>query len=358
MSPLAKRPLATVPMVRSAVLTNYVAIARNAGLDPYQLVKSSGLSAACLSDPEMKVPAAAVRQLLEDSARLSGVENFGLRMAENRRLSTMGLVGAVTRDARSLREALEVMTRFMKAHNESLFLELEETGEYASIRDELIWDGAIEVGFSQSIELSIGALVRIIRVLLGDEWAPERVYFAHPAARDQSLHASFFRCPVIFGHEFNGLTCHRRDLDRQIASSDPVMARYAQTQLEQLVHYQKKSAVREIQQIAMILLPSGRCTIENIARQLCVDRRTVNRQLAREGARYPEVINQMRGELSDRYLENQDRTMAEIAILLGFSGPSAYSKWHNARFGHSPSKRRIALLAASQTHRSAQPSAA
>ena len=39
------------------------------------------------------------------------------------------------------------------------------------------------------------------------------------------------------------------------------------------------------------------------------------------------------------------RTMAEIADLLGFSGPSTLARWHQAQFGIPATLRRKALLA-------------
>ena len=330
-------------LVRSAVLTNYVEVAQSVGLDPYHMVRAAGLSLNCLSEAEMRIPAPVVRQLLEDSAVASGAENFGLRMAETRKLSTMGLVGAVTRDAPTLRHALDIMTRYMRAHNESLFLQIEEQGSYATIRDELVMKGPQNGPMRQAIELSIGALVRIIRVLLGDEWKPERVYFAHSAPADLSLHRRMFNGVVEFGYEFNGLVCHQRDMDRPIASSDPILAKYAQAQLETHLNRASTSMTREVRQIATFLLPTGRCSIEQIARHLSVDRRTVHRQLAKEHTTFSGIVNEMRVELSQRYLEDGTRSMSEIAVLLGFSGPSALAKWHAQQFGQTASERRRQL---------------
>ena len=50
-------------------------------------------------------------------------------------------------------------------------------------------------------------------------------------------------------------------------------------------------------------------------------------------------------ELAERYLAHPTRTMAEIADLLGFSGPSALARWHQAQFGMPATVRRKALLA-------------
>ena len=62
-------------LVRSAVLTNYAEIARSVGLDPYQMVRSVGLSQACLVERDLKIPATAVRRLLEDSAALDVMDD-------------------------------------------------------------------------------------------------------------------------------------------------------------------------------------------------------------------------------------------------------------------------------------------
>ena len=99
----------------------------------------------------------------------------------------------------------------------------------------------------------------------------------------------------------------------------------------------------------LILLPTGRCSVENVARHLGVDRRTVHRQLERDGLTFSGLVNQARLDLSERYLAHPTRTMAEIADLLGFSGPSALARWHQAQFGTPATVRRKALLAKAGT---------
>ena len=47
-------------LIRSAVLSNYIEVARAAGLDPYRMLAEFRLPPASLTDPEVKVSAAAV----------------------------------------------------------------------------------------------------------------------------------------------------------------------------------------------------------------------------------------------------------------------------------------------------------
>lgn len=330
-------------LVRSAVLTNYAEIARSVGLDPYQMLRSVGLSPAGLVEHDLKIPAAAVRRLLEDSAALSGVDNFGLRMAETRRLSILGQLGMVARDAPTVRHLLDLIAQYMRVHNESLLLHIEESGGLATIRQDLLVRGA--GAMRQSAELSLGAVMRVLRIFLGDRWTPRRVGFVHQSPVDLGLHRRLFGAALEFGCEFDGIVCMSSDLDTPIAASDPVMAGYARRQLEHAVSLDPASIDKEVRQLVLILLPTGRCSVENVARHLGVDRRTVHRHLAREGQTFSGLVHQARLDLSERYLAHPTRTMAEIADLLGFSGTSALSRWHQTQFGVAATERRKALLA-------------
>src|SRR5918994_1233236 len=76
------------PSVRCATLDGYVGLARSCGLEPARLLREAGLDVADLAVPDSWIPAAAVARLLERSARRSGREDFGLRLAGLRRLAT------------------------------------------------------------------------------------------------------------------------------------------------------------------------------------------------------------------------------------------------------------------------------
>lgn len=327
--------------VRSAVLTNYADIARNAGLDPWAMVRSVGLPSACLQERDLRVPVAQVRRLLEDSAALSGVESFGLRMAETRRLSILGQIGLVARDAPTVRQLLEVLMRHMRLHNESLLLHVEEAGGLATIRQDLIVNE--RGGMRQSVELSLGAVMRILRIYLPTDWSPRRVCFVHQCPADLALHYRMFGAALEFGCEFDGILCRSSDLETPIASSDPVMAAYAQRQLEVALKADTPSFERELRQLVLILLPASRCTVEQAASHLNIDRRTIHRRLAQGGQTFSQLVQSVRLDLSDRYLEHPQRGMGEIAQLLGFSSPSAYTRWHQNSHGCTPSKRRSGL---------------
>ena len=160
-------------VIRSASLTNYAEVARKAGLDPARMLREFDLPARCLERPDVLVPIEPVRRLLETSAERSGVEGFGLLMAEARRLSNLGPLGLLIREQPTLRLAVEAFVAYGRRINETLLLNVEEVADVVVLREELVigHGGAVR----QSTELAVGVAFRMLRQFLGPEWRPRRV---------------------------------------------------------------------------------------------------------------------------------------------------------------------------------------
>ncbi len=325
-------------LVRSASLTRYDEVARRVGLDPARMLREFGLPARCLENPDLKIPVEAVRRLLEASAGRSGVEAFGLLMAEARRLSNLGPLGLLIREQPTLRLAIEALVRYGKHLNEALFLTIEETGQVVVLREEVIAGGTGSV--RQSTELAIGVAFRTLTTFLGPDWHPRRVCFAHDAPSDRSVHTRVFGPNVEFGHDFNGIVCARRDLEAPNPNADPELAQLARRMLDAQPVAAAHAMAAQVRELVVMLLGTGTCTIERIAQHLGVDRRTVHRHLLDEGESFSTIVEGVRRELAERYVHDGKRSLADVSSLLGFAAPSGFSRWYRRQFGVAASDRR------------------
>ncbi|TDY21564.1 AraC-like DNA-binding protein [Paraburkholderia sp. BL6665CI2N2] len=328
-------------LVRAASLTNFSEVARAAGLDPVRMLLDAGLSPSVLREPDLMIPAERVGQLLQASATLSGNESFGLCMAESRLLSNLGAVGLLIRDQATLRDSLDMLMRYQTLLNGALSMAVEECGELVIIREAII-AGHADQPTRQRVELALGVMVQLIRQLLKTEWQPRSVCFEHPAPRDTSAHQRFFGGCVEFGYDFNCIICAKSDLDTRNPSADPAMVRYAQQLLDASVMSQQRTMLEDVRRTILLLLPSGRCGIEQVAEHLGVVCRTVQRRLAEQGQSFSSIVNDIRKELCTRHVIESDRPLTEVAPLLGFSAPSAFSRWYHGQFGCSAKESRAA----------------
>jgi len=324
--------------IRSATLMGYAELARSVGLDPHRLMRRCGLNPSCLSDPDLRVDAAAVAKLLETSAAESQVEDFGLQLSTARRLSNLGPFSLVVREETTARRALETLGRYLQLHSELLSIRIEDSGDLVILRVDIARHGRMPR--RQGIELFVGYLFRILQELLGPSWTPRRVLFTHSAPASLTRHVAMFGRIVDFDAEFNGIVSGAADLARLLPSADPVMARYARQYLDAMISRPDMTLADKVRWLVRDMLPLGRCSVEKVAQHLGVDRRTVHRHLAQSGETFSSLVDEVRAELAENYLEGHRGSLTDVADLLGFSALSALSRWHKRHFGFTLTERR------------------
>ena len=113
------------------------------------------------------------------------------------------------------------------------------------------------------------------------------------------------------------------DLAGQLPSADPVMARYARQYLDAMISRPDMTLADKVRWLVRDMLPLGRCSVEKVAQHLGVDRRTVHRHLAQSGETFSSLVDDVRGELAESYLEGNKGRLTDVADLLGFSALSA-----------------------------------
>ncbi len=87
-------------------------------------------------------------------------------------------------------------------------------------------------------------------------------------------------------------------------------------------------------------LAGGQCTMSDVARQLAVSDRTLQRRLAEEGTSFQKEITRLREELAAHYLTRSAYTNAEIAFLLGYDDPNSFIRAFNGWTGSTPDRMR------------------
>jgi AraC-like DNA-binding protein len=322
-------------LIRAACLMHYADVARSVGIDPAKMLKSVGLPARGLTDPDIKIPSGDVRRLLEASATAAGIDDFGLRLAERGGLSNLGPVALVAREQPTVGAAIEAVGRYIHIHNESLRLRVQPQGDTVAIATVLMLGRPVPA--RQSVELAIGVAYRILSAFLGPGWRPLDVHFTYPAPRNRETYRRFFNCNIAFGAEFDAIICPAIDMERPMAAADASMAKYAKSYVEALAA-RSPTIDGKVRELIAAMLPTGRCSLDRVAQHLGCDGRTVQRWLAERGKSFSEILDAQRSEAVVRLIEDQSRSLPAVAELLGFSAQSALARWFRERFGCSISQ--------------------
>jgi hypothetical protein len=68
-----------------------------------------------------------------------------------------------------------------------------------------------------------------------------------------------------------------------------------------------------VRELMWVMLKSGSCSAERVAKHLSVDRRTINRRLASEGQSYSSILDTVRTDMVRSFVEHGHRPLNEIA---------------------------------------------
>lgn len=319
----------SIPMARSAVLDGFEVTARACGLDVDSLLRRAHVPPASLRDSELPAPTASIVTLLEDASLASGNPSFGLLMAQARRFSVLGPVALIMREQPDLRSAVISLTRLGWAQVEALETALEDDGETAILTVTLAPE--MPRPATQTIELAVAALVRMLRHFLGADWSPQMLTFSHRRPADTRPYARFLGVAPVFRMERNAIVMLSADLNRPIADADPAFGRQLERLVESVRRDRSMARSKQVAEVIGRMLPTGQCSAPAVADLFGIDRRTLHRWLAEESESFSQLLDQTRTALCAQYRREGSHSLTEIAGLLGFSSLSAYSRWRRLR---------------------------
>jgi AraC-like DNA-binding protein len=324
------------PMISVATATGLLEAIRAAGGNPDHILHTVGLDRSAFSKPEAFIPSSSFAQLLEEAARATGDDCFGLHFGEHSNPKNIGPMCYVVLNSPTIGAGIENVERYHKVHNEAAkwFFALE--GNHGYIRFVLT-----NVGVAvprQHNECSMAAALNTFRLMVGSQWAPQEVQFAHEAPQQISEHLRVFRAPVLFGYETNAFVVDREFVERQIPAADPRLYRILKRYLERVLGEMPREdgLLTSVRRAIAESMRDEEPKITRVAKTLALTPRTLQRQLKERGVEFKKLIEDTRRRFALSYLRDRKHTITEIAFLLGYSEVSAFNRAFKRWTGSTP----------------------
>lgn len=92
------------------------------------------------------------------------------------------------------------------------------------------------------------------------------------------------------------------------------------------------------------LLPSGMSSADDVAKNLAISKRTLQRHLNNENTSFQQELNKTRENLARHYLTSSAYSGAEISFLLGFEDPNSFFRAFRSWTGETPETVRAQTL--------------
>jgi hypothetical protein len=261
--------------------------------------------------------------------------HVGLELGELVRSSHLGVVGYLTLASDTVADALAAFQRYQR---------LLHDGDKASIRLDdgvmtLFWSSDYGPSTRLSDEVLLAGLLNFIRLMSSNSTlAPVQVDFTFAPPANIHVYEMSFGSPVFFSQPHTALHFPAEYLSLPVSNSDPglraLLERQAQASIAVLP--QKESFIQALRTALLRGLQSGRAGSVGVAAMLNMSERTLFRRLNDQGLAFKHVLSQIRMQLAQEYLADARLTQSEIALLLGYSEQSAFSRAFKRETGMTP----------------------
>ena len=272
---------------------------------------------------------------------------LALRIAEGISARHFGVVGYTALACGTLAEAMQRLERYHTSVYDANPATITATDEGVVIE----W--GVERGRPGALvdETAIASVVQLARDMTGRYWPVMSVSFVNPAPESTQPYEDFFGGQVVFGSPVTRLVFAHAYLALPLRKSDPSLLSLLDQQAEALL--QQVAAVPAIvdawRKTLVPLIREGKTSLAALAQAHHTSPRSLQRRLSEQGTSFQQLLDNTRQHLAEGHLRDAKLDLAEIALLLGYSEQSAFTRAFRAWTGLAPAQWRRHQRRASST---------
>ena len=321
----------------SVELVNFIMnLTSQFGADTQAICAEAGINSAILEVTSGRLPYDQFIKIWNVLEHKSTDKELGLHLGENGFSFPGHILSVLILNAPTIKDAIEKFCQYFNLLNDINTPVFSIDGNLASLS---IRFHTKEFKSSRHIfESLLAAYASVLRRISNNEIHFDSVCFIHQAPEDISEHQRIFAAPLFFEQMENKLVFNSQYLDQPLQFSNNEMLetleRLAQKLQKRLYTYGPWSD--KVSNIMMNMLKGEKREIEYIASHLAISPRNLQKKLKYEGVTYQKLLENVRKEQALYFLEQTNVTISEIALLLGYSEQSVFSRAFKIWTGSTP----------------------
>lgn len=325
-------------------LLNLARFAEKQGANLKALLSLTGQSASILSEESCTVENVVYNAVVEEAVRQSGDVFLGLHAGEHLNLSAAGLILHITQSSATIKQALELSCQYANLGCSSMPMALHEAEKQyiLTLTPNALWKKQSPTAVRHTAEGMIAFSIRQFQSLTHTKHNPIAVHVPWKNPGETAEYERVYGCPIKFGQDGIKILLKKKHVEASIVSSDyallQVLIRYAEEKSAQIRN--ERGFVSLVKEAVVYLLKPAFPTIQQVASHLNLSQRTLQRRLKAEGYIYKELIDELRQEFAERYINRQDLSVSEVAYLLSYADTSAFTRSFKRWYGKTPSEYR------------------
>ena len=286
------------------------------------LLRRAGLPANLFEQEKIYVTTAEVFAIWRTVAEMSRDPGFGLKLGTEIRFERSHPVSIAGVCSRTFGDALQRLARYKQLTCPEE-IRVHRKAQETSV--EFFFIEAKEAQPDIVVDLGLSWILCVGRRGSDGEIKPLRLELTRPV-KHRALLERHFGCRVRFNADRDALVFRSSDLDRPFVTHNEELVQMIGTQLDDELKA-KNSDANVGQQVKAELtrsLAGKRPTLQNVAQELGLSTRTLQRRLTDAGLTFQQLVEETRRELARHYLKQGALELPEVAFLLGFEDANSF----------------------------------
>jgi AraC-like DNA-binding protein len=306
------------------------------GLSPDTVLRRAGLPIGLFKLDRILVSTEQFFALHRGIAEASNDPAIGLKLGTEERVERYDPVKLAALSARSFRDAVKRSSRYKQLTCPEEIRLVERRSECVV---QFVWLLAHEQEPPLLVDVCFAWIVALGQRGTGRPIRPKRVDYQR-APTHREMYEAHFRCPVKFKTTQNALIFSKSDLELPFVTYNADLLATVAPQLEAELNEQlaQKSLKEQAKGILKQLLAGQRPGLQDLARDLHLSTRTLQRRLTEQSITFQQLLDEARRELAHHYLLHSSRQLNETAYLLGYEDANsffrAFHQWEGTSPGH------------------------
>ncbi len=305
------------------------------GVDSVRLFTSAGLEADAHQGNDQRVMAVAMQKVWRMAVSETGDEAFGLTFADQLHPAAIQGLGFTCVVSNTLYDVFLRLVRYYRIISSAGEIVLEEQNDQLRLLYRI--PGKRGAAAPASLDAALAFFLQLCRLTQSDSFNPILVELQRPRPSDTQPFDDYFRCTIQYDRDENALTFDRHGLNQPLPMANPELARANdQVIIDYLKRHDHGDIINRVRSVIIDSLPSGAPSQESVALSLNASSRTLQRRLKANGQTFSELLDSIRNELAQQYLAVPNRSVGEVAYLLGFSEPGNFARSFKKWTGKTP----------------------
>jgi AraC-like DNA-binding protein len=335
----ASRQAVATGVIRIGVAREVGPLLREFGADPDEVIREAGLDPELFEDENNIIPYAALGRVLTACVARTRCPHFGLLVGQRGTLSSLGPIGGLLQHSPTIGEALSALVKHLHLHDRGAAPTLSIDGDVV-VLGYAIYEPGVESPEQISDE-AMAVATNIMRTLCDLDWVPDEVLLPRHPSVDPGPYRRFFRAPVRFDQETAALVFPTRWLDHRIADANPIFRQVFEAHVRELEAAGAGAWKENLRRMLRTEVLTNRCSATTVADRFAIHRRTLSRHLQAEGAGFQSLVDETRFEIARQLLSQTRIPLSEVAVALGYSEASAFTRAFRRWSGQSPAAWRL-----------------